>query len=130
MIDLKTKAVLLVRVKRFPWRCCVVLLALSLLSACGQAREPERLMALAEKTKHTGELQVAADLYHKAAALTPRHVDIQYGAALVDIQVENFTEAEEHLRQALTLRPDFEAAHLNLGVILVKQGHKEQGRSC
>jgi tetratricopeptide (TPR) repeat protein len=53
--------------------------------------------------------------------------ELPYKAALLDLQVDNFNEAEEHLRKAIGLRPNFGPAHLNLGVVFLHRGNTEEG---
>src|SRR5215813_5061517 len=96
--------------KRLQYRSALypvcMLLLLALLGACDQRREAERLMAFAAKAKQAGQPEVAADLYHRAATLTPHAFDLQYQAALLDLDVKKVNEAEEHLQKAVSLRPD------------------------
>lgn len=44
------------------------------------------------------------------------------------LKVGNLKESEEHLKQALSLRPGIAAVHLNLGVVFLRKGNKEDGR--
>jgi len=110
------------------WRDLLLLLACSFLFACDQARDAERLIAAGEESEKAGQLQVAADLYHRAAGLRPQDFDTQYRAALLDLRDGHFTAAEAHLRKTIALRPDFAPAHLNLGVALLQNGKKAEGR--
>jgi tetratricopeptide (TPR) repeat protein len=102
-----------------------ILLLLALLVACDQTREAERLMASAVKAKQEGQLEVAAELYHRAAGLTPQVFDAQYQAAVLDLAVEKVNEAEAHLQKAVSLKPDVAVAYLNLGAVLFKKGDVE-----
>jgi tetratricopeptide (TPR) repeat protein len=85
-------------------------------------------MALAAKAKEEGQLEVAAELYHGAAGLTPQAFDAQYQAALLDLAVEKVNEAEAHLQKAVSLKPDVAVAHLNLGTVFLKKGEVEASR--
>jgi Flp pilus assembly protein TadD len=102
-----------------PWRYALWLCLIAFLAACGQSHDAERLMALAEKAEHDGQLTVAADLAHQAARRKPHDFGTQYGAALLELQAGHFNEAEEPLRKAIVLRPNFGPAHLNLGAVLM-----------
>jgi hypothetical protein len=46
-------------------------------------------------------VSAAADLYQRAAGLTPEDFTVQYGTGLLSLQVTNLSEAEEHLRRAM-----------------------------
>jgi tetratricopeptide (TPR) repeat protein len=117
-------------VKRFPWRWSLAFLVVAFLVACDHAGEAERLVASAEQSRQAGQLQVAADLYHRAAGLRESDFDTQYQAALLDLEVHNVDEAEGHLEKAVALRPDFGPAHLNLGVVFVQRGRRAEGRQA
>ena len=56
-------------------------LALFLL-ACAPAKEAQRLIASAEESEKKGQLEVAAELYDKAAHVIPSDFDIQYRTAV------------------------------------------------
>jgi hypothetical protein len=56
----------------------------SFLVACDQAGEADRLVASAEQSRKAGQLNVAADLYHRTADLRAGDVDILSQAALLD----------------------------------------------
>ena len=86
-----------------PWRWSLLLFA-AFLAACDRAGEAERILASAEQSRKAGQLDVAADLYHRAADLRAGDFDTLYQAALLDLQVDNLDEAEGHLRKVLTLR--------------------------
>ena len=53
------------------WRRKLWLLCLSILVACSASENAEKLIALAEQAKQEERLNVAADLYHRAAGLKP-----------------------------------------------------------
>jgi Tfp pilus assembly protein PilF len=95
--------------------------------SCGQAREAERLIALAAQSEKDGKLETAADFHHKAAHLMPSDFDVQYRTAVLYLKLDNL-DSEEHFKHALSLRPDVAQAHLNLGVIFLRQGNKQEGR--
>ena len=114
--------------KRAQWRSRLFPLVLVFLFACDQAREVERLITAAQEAEKAGQLEVAADLYHRAAGLKPHDFDLHYRAALLYLRAGHFPEAEEPLRKAIALRPGFGPAHLNLGAVLLQQGKKEEGR--
>lgn len=115
--------------KPSPWRWYLLLFA-AFLVACDRAGEAERLLASAEQSRQAGQLKVAADLYHRAADLREGDFDTQYQAALLDLEVRNLDEAEGHLEKAVSLRPDFAPAHLNLGVVFVQRGQRAEGRKA
>jgi tetratricopeptide (TPR) repeat protein len=73
-------------------------------------------MALSENAKQTGQLQVAADLSHQAAALTPRNneairldpqfSDAMYNLAAVYAYSGDKEKAPQYLKQAIQLNAD------------------------
>ena len=107
------------------WKVPVLLL---FLLACRPAKEAQRLIALAEESEKRGEAGVAAELYHKAAHLSPSDFDIHYRTGVIYLKLEELEPAEEHLKQAVALKPEVAEAHLNLGVILVRKAKKEEGK--
>jgi Flp pilus assembly protein TadD len=110
-------------------RLCVVSLGLvALRVALGQAEEVEQLLARAKQAEQAGQLGAAAEWYHRTAASRPEDFNLQYAVGLHCIVIENWPEAEEHLQQALSLRPDFAPAHLNLGVVYSQNGRKDEAR--
>jgi Flp pilus assembly protein TadD len=74
----------------------------------------ESVLAEAEGAKNDGQLVKAAGLYHQAERLRPRDFEVHYQLALVSLQLQDLNDAEGHLRKAISLRPDFSQAHLNL----------------
>jgi tetratricopeptide (TPR) repeat protein len=99
-----------------------------LLVAFGHAEEVEQLIARAKQAEQGGQLDAAAELYHRAAAVRPAGFNIQYGVGLHCVRLENWAEAEEHLAKALSLRPDFAPAHLNLGAVYSQNGQRKEAR--
>ncbi|MDQ3829723.1 MAG: hypothetical protein M3361_10540, partial [Candidatus Tectomicrobia bacterium] len=95
------------------WGKGLLLLCLAFLVACSAAENAEQLIALAEQAKQEERLHAAADLYHRAAGLKPDDFNVQYGTGLLYLQVANLNAAEEHLRRAVELRPEFAPARLN-----------------
>jgi tetratricopeptide (TPR) repeat protein len=114
--------------KRSHWHGSLVLLVCAWLAGCRPSGPAEQLMALAEQARRDGQLQMAAALYHRAAELHPQPFHIHYRTALLYVQVENMPRAEEHLRKTLALKPDFGPAHVSLGVVLLRQGSREDSR--
>lgn len=112
-------------------RYYVGLLLMSLLVSYGVSEpDVQQLLAKAEQAEKAGELTLAHALYHHAAALKPNAFGLQYKGALMDLLLENWSEAEAHLAKVIALRPGFALAHLNLGVVLVQKGEKEKSRQA
>jgi hypothetical protein len=76
------------------WQRHLFLLVLSGLVACSSAENAEKLIALAEQPRHEGQVNVAADLYHRAAELRPHDFHTQYRTALLYLQIDKGTENE------------------------------------
>ena len=115
--------------KPLHWHGSLVLLVCALLGACSPSGQAEQLMAIAEHARRDGQLTRAAELYHRAAELQPHHFQTHYWTALLYGQVENLNRAEEHLRKALALKPDFGPAHVHLGLVLLQRGYREDSRT-
>jgi Flp pilus assembly protein TadD len=90
----------------FRWRGNLFVLLLSWLVSCGQGSNAEWLVASAQKAEQEGQLSIAAELYHRAAALKPDDFNTHYHAALLYLQLTRSDEAAEHLTKAAALKPD------------------------
>ena len=97
------------------------------LLSSGQA---EQLIALAEHARRDRQLLTAAELYHRAAELQPQQFQTHYRTALLSVQVNQLSRAEEHLRKTLALKPDFGPAHVHLGIVLLQQGPSRHSRQA
>jgi len=87
----------------------LLLILVPLLLGCDQAHKAEELIASAEKSEKKGQLQGAADLYRKAARVSPTDFDLQFRTAVLHLKLDRLQESEEHLKQALSLRPEVAA---------------------
>jgi tetratricopeptide (TPR) repeat protein len=61
-------------------------------------------------------------------ATLPRSAKLQAGAGLVLAESGRASEAEEHLRRAITIYPDYAQMHYNLAVLLARRGALEEAR--
>ena len=117
-------------VKPSCWYRSLLLFACAVLAACSPSGQSEQLIALAEHARRDRQLLTAAELYHRAAELQPQQFQTHYRTALLSVQVNQLSRAEEHLRKALALKPDFGPAHVHLGIVLLQQGHREHSRQA
>ena len=69
----------------------------------------------------------ALELYQKAAARTPKNEDLHFRMGVCQAALGLQDQAEREYREAIRLFPDFIEAHNNLGSLLVRQGHLEEG---
>jgi tetratricopeptide (TPR) repeat protein len=112
--------------RQLSWPCAVVLCLFPWLVASGYTGGVEEILAAAEQAEQGGQLDAAAELYHRAAAIRPEDFNLQCAVGLHCILLENWAEAEEHLKKTLSLRYDFAPAHLNLGVVDPQNGQKRR----
>lgn len=68
-----------------------------------------------------GDLEKAVAEYKKALAASPKDADLLNDMGYCCYQVKDFTAAEKYLRQALSLKPQLQRAHANLGLALGRQ---------
>jgi hypothetical protein len=61
-------------------------------------------------------------------ATTPRSAKLQAGAGMFLADAGRFAEAEDHLRRAVAIFPDYAQMHYNLAVLLVNRGASEEAR--
>ncbi len=59
-------------------------------------------------------------------ATTPRSAKLQAGAGMFLADTGRFAEAEEHLRRAVEIFPDYAQMHYNLAVLLVRRGAHDE----
>ncbi len=77
---------------------------------------------------HNDQIELALREYLAAATLEPRNPDYQLAVGLAYIQKQRYVEAEQHLRLALEVTPDFHVARLNLSSLLLGVGRFEEAR--
>jgi Flp pilus assembly protein TadD len=76
-----------------------------------------------------GKLEEAGELAIRAVELAPDDPETQFQAGIVWEERNELARAEQHYRCAGELDPAFSAVHINLGVILGKQGKYAQARA-
>lgn len=84
--------------------------------------QAERLNVLGIFQALTGQQEAARALFEQALQADPQHHRALINLGNLYLEANQFTEAEQSYRQALTLAPEAESAHHNLGVALRKQG--------
>ena len=65
----------------------------------------------------------------KAISLNPKYANAYYNLAVLNINQENFIDAEILLKKAIELKSDFAIAHYNLGFILKDMGKLKEAES-
>jgi putative PEP-CTERM system TPR-repeat lipoprotein len=90
-----------------------------------QARTPDNpdlLDMLGKSHIADGNLPQAVDAYKKLAIAMPRSPQVHMQVAALYLQMNNVGAAEDHLKTALAMQPDFPAAQLAQAEIHVKRG--------
>jgi tetratricopeptide (TPR) repeat protein len=80
----------------------------------------------AQLLQDKGELEQAYDLYTDVLARQPDEWELRYGRALMAVQLDRLTEAEQDLRLLLDQRPDSAQALNALGYTLVDRTDRHQ----
>ncbi len=75
-----------------------------------------------------GQIEMALREYLAAAALEPANPDYQLAVGLTYVRKQRYPEAEQHLRRALEIAPDFHDARFNLSTLLIGVGRFEEAR--
>lgn len=73
-----------------------------------------------------GNFDVAAAEFRKATESDPNLVEAFLDLGEVELELRDYAAATEALTHALELRPDLDAAHLQLGYALLAQGYAEK----
>ena len=76
-----------------------------------------------------GKLEEAGELAMQAVELAPDDPETQFQAGIVCEERNELARAERHYRRAFELDPAFSAVHINLGVVLGKQGKYAEARA-
>ncbi len=75
-----------------------------------------------------GRIEMGLREFLAATALSPRNAQYQHSIALAYLQKEHFVEAEQHLRKALEIAPDYHDARFNLSGLLLSRARFEEAR--
>ncbi|MES2256955.1 MAG: XrtA/PEP-CTERM system TPR-repeat protein PrsT [Pseudomonadota bacterium] len=86
---------------------------------------PDLLDLLGKSQLANGERVGALESYKKLAAALPRSAHVQMQLAALQILLNNTAVAEDHLKTALALQPDFPAAQLAHAELYVRKGSHE-----
>ena len=89
------------------------------------------LVNLATALDRLGKKQQALDCFDRAIALQPEHNAVAYyDKAIVLESLGRTAEAETILRAAIDIKPDFFAAHNDLGNLLLLSGRHDEALKC
>ena len=86
---------------------------------------PDLLDLLGKGQLANGEKEQALDTYKKLAVALPRSAHAQMQVAAMHLLLKRTAAAEEYLKAALAMQPDFPAAQLALAELYVKKGWNE-----
>ena len=75
-----------------------------------------------------GQIEMALREYLAASSLEPRNPEYQLAVALAYVRKQRYAEAEQHLKRALEIAPDFHDARFNLSTLLLGVGRYEEAR--
>ena len=84
---------------------------------------PELLDMLGKSQTADGQLELAVDAYKKLAIVMPRSPHVHMQVAALYLKLDNVGAAEDHLKTALGMQPDFPAAQLAQAEIYVNRGN-------
>src|ERR1019366_1420955 len=82
--------------------------------------------AKADELIHQGRLREACDLYFKVCQMDPGDAETWLKLSDTQRRLDELTQAESSGRQAVTLQPKSELAHLALGLALHAQGRFDE----
>ncbi|HEY8153807.1 MAG TPA: tetratricopeptide repeat protein [Myxococcota bacterium] len=77
---------------------------------------------------NNGRIELGLREFLAATALAPRNAQYQHALGAAYVQKEKYTEAEQHLRTAIEIAPDYHDARFNLSVLLIGLGRWEEAR--
>ncbi|MES2760362.1 MAG: XrtA/PEP-CTERM system TPR-repeat protein PrsT [Pseudomonadota bacterium] len=86
---------------------------------------PDLLDLLGKGQLANGEKENALDTYKKLAVALPRSAHAQMQVAALHLMMKRSAAAEEYLKAALAMQPDFPAAQLALAELYVRKGWNE-----
>jgi putative PEP-CTERM system TPR-repeat lipoprotein len=86
---------------------------------------PDLLDLLGKGQLANGEREQALDTYKKLAVALPRSAHAQMQVAALHLLLKRPTQAEDYLKAALAMQPDFPAAQLALAELYVRKGWNE-----
>jgi putative PEP-CTERM system TPR-repeat lipoprotein len=86
---------------------------------------PDLLDLLGKAQLAKGDQDAALDTYKRLAVALPRSAHAQMQVAALLLVLKRTTEAEDYLKAALAMQPDFPAAQLALAELYVRKGYHE-----
>ena len=84
---------------------------------------PDLLDLLGRAQLSSGEVNNALSTYKTLAVTLPRSAAAQMQVAALELQTKNTVAAEDYLKSALAIQPDFPAAQLALAELHTRKGH-------
>lgn len=77
----------------------------------------------------TGQIEMALREYLAAASLEPLNPDYQLAVGLAYVRKQRYPEAEQHLKRAIEIAPDFHDARFNLSSLLIAMNRFDEARA-
>lgn len=91
----------------------------------GNPSDPDLLDLLGKSQIASGELVGALETYKKLAAALPRSASVHMQVAALHMLLKNTAAAEDQLKTALAMQPDFPAAQVAQAELYVRNGQHE-----
>jgi superkiller protein 3 len=106
----------------------LVLLALLPATAAPQANDAEGTFSIGLTHLREGRLELALELFKKAAAQDPKNPYFQKGLGLAYLQMRKYDDAVAAFRKALENNPYYVDVHNDLGTALMYAGKRKEGK--
>ena len=93
------------------------------------ARDARTWTALGAALESNGDADGAASAYEQTLSIEPNAEDARFDLAQLEMTREQYSEAEQQLRQLLKRNPQDAAAHSELGLAFLRQNKQAEARS-
>lgn len=85
-----------------------------------------RLLELAHLLNDSGLKERAIEKYQEYLKTNPKEADVLVDMGVCYFDLRNYTEAEKRMKEALKYSPQHQIAHLNLGVVTINSGKRDE----